>query len=110
MRPGLAFFLEKQLRDQLEVATREALVTLAQKTYERLLGHAVAGQVNPVGTAGEQTRDVEILRASFLVTRERTDHFMEEVRSNTDAADGLRCEWSGPWPPYSFAAGNNEDA
>jgi len=109
-RPGRAYFLERQLRDELEAATRQALVTLAQSAFDRVVGSALAGQVNPVGPVADAAGEVEILRAAFLVARDGAEHFDAEVRSAADASEGLRCECSGPWPPYSFAIGHAEAA
>ena len=109
-RPGRAYFLEQQLRDALDAATEQALSTQAQKVFDRLSGSAVAGQVNPLGPTADLVGEEEILRAGFLVARDGAAHFEEEVRSVADASVGLRCESSGPWPPYSFAAWNDEEA
>ena len=103
-RPGRAYFLERQLRDELESATRQALVTLAQGVFDRLSLAAVASQVGSAGPGAEADGEVEILRASFLVAREAAAHFDDELRAAADAGEGLRGECSGPWPPYSFAA------
>ena len=102
-RPGRLWFLERELRDQTEVATKLALVTLAQKTFDRLSICALQGQVSTSPRPTEPSGEVEILSASFLVKRASTEQFMEEVRVSTDATEGLRCECSGAWPPYSFA-------
>jgi hypothetical protein len=102
-RPGRAYFLERQLRDELEAATQQALVMLAQSAFDRLAATAVAGQVSPVASAADAAGEVEILRAAFMVARDGAERFEEQVRSVADASEGLRCECSGPWPPYSFA-------
>ena len=107
-KPGRAYFLERQLRDELEAATRQAQVALAQDVLDQLAGAAVAGQVSPIGPAAEAAGEVEILRAAFLVARDGLERFAEAVRAAADASEGLRCECSGPWPPYSFA--NVQDA
>jgi hypothetical protein len=109
-RPGRAYFLDRQIRDEVEAATREALVTIAQTAFDRLAEHAVAAQVNPAGPVPENAEETEILRASFLVSRDVAARFEEGVHSTVDAGEGLRCDYSGPWPPYSFAARDAEEA
>ena len=108
--PGRGWFLEQQLRGELEAVTDQALATLTQGALDRLSGCAAAGQVNRLGPAGSAREEVEILRASFLVSRDGAERFKEELRSSAGIIEGLRCEYSGPWPPYSFASRNDEAA
>ena len=108
-RPGRAYFLERQLREEMEGATRQALVALAQSAFDRLTAVAIAGQVNPIRTA-DSAREVEILRAAFLLARDDAERFDAELCSIADASEGIRCECSGPWPPYSFAVVDTEAA
>ena len=101
-RPGRAFFLDRQLEHELERATDRELVTAAQAAFEWIAGCAVAGQMNPPAPV-TNSAVTEILRASFLVPRDSAEQFEKRVRSSADADAGLHCEYSGPWPPYSFA-------
>jgi hypothetical protein len=109
-RPGRAWFLERQIRDELEAATTEALFTIAQQTYDRLGRSAVAGQVGLPAPGGDPAGEAEILRASFLVPRTGAERFVAEVRAGSAPAEGLRCECSGPWPAYSFAVLDGREA
>ncbi len=104
-RPGRAYFLERQLQDELAAVTEQALELMAETVYDRLASAAVAAQPTPVGTASDEAGEVEILRAAFLVARAGAERFEAELGDASDADAGLRCEHSGPWPPYSFAAG-----
>jgi hypothetical protein len=102
--PGRAYLLKRKLADEMVAITEEALNGLARTSYERLARFAVAGRSNPrsqraTGKAGEQ----EIFHASFLVQRANLAPFLEEVQRLGEEQEGLRCEYSGPWPPYSFA-------
>ena len=108
--PGRAYFLERQLREELEGATRQAMVTLAQGAFDRLTAAAIAGQVNPIGPAVDSAAEAEILRAAFLIAREDAERFDAALCSVADASEGLRCECSGPWPPYCFAVVDTEPA
>ncbi|MBI4317314.1 MAG: GvpL/GvpF family gas vesicle protein [Chloroflexi bacterium] len=100
-RPGRAYFLQHKLADLLAAATEQALSDLAQACYDHLSRLAVASQVGP--RAGTVRVQAEILRAAFLVSRPQVKVFIEEVRFFAEAHAGLRCQYSGPWPPYSFA-------
>jgi hypothetical protein len=103
-RPGRAYFLERKLATELAAATDQALDELAQAGYDRLVQSAQAGQISPSSrSALGDNAEVELLRAAFLVHRRGTDAFMRAVESFAADQAGVRCEQSGPWPPYSFA-------
>jgi hypothetical protein len=102
-RPGRLWFLERQLREVVDTATHDAFGTLAQKTFDRLTACAASGQIGSSARDASASGEVEILGASFLVKRDALEKFMDEVHNCTDATEGLRCESTGPWPPYSFA-------
>ena len=103
-RPGRAYFVERQLRDAIEAASEQALMTLAQDAFDALSRFAVAGQLSTIPQPSTPAADeVEIVRAAFLVRRENVELFTADVNSAGADDSGLRCECSGPWPPYSFA-------
>lgn len=109
-RPGRAYFLQRKLTDEIAVATEQALSDLAQAGYDHLVRCAVAGQVSPPARpADDSNGEIEILRAAFLLQRESRDTFLAELGSFAESQPGLRCEYSGPWPPYSFAGLTEED-
>lgn len=109
-RPGRAYFLERQLRDELESATAQQLVELARKAFDCLSSTAIAAQSSEsAGVAGAMD-EVEILRAACLVAGEGAASFEAQVGALADSSSGLRSECSGPWPPYSFAAPWHEAA
>jgi len=47
------------------------------------------------------------LRTAYLVDRELVDDFAETAERVGDELDGVTVACTGPWPPYSFAAGVN---
>lgn len=108
-RPGRAYFLEQEIRNELHAATELALSTLAQTTFERLAAYAVGARASQLSPRTDRVDNDEILRAAFLVKREAAEEFTEVVHAS-DTGNGLRCECSGPWPPYSFAAADDEEA
>jgi hypothetical protein len=109
-RPGRAYFLTQQLRAAVQAATRQEVVALAQRAFDRIADNAVAGTVNPVQRGAAPGKEEEILRASFLVARDRVERFEAAVVSCADTSPvaGLRGECTGPWPPYSFAVRDYE--
>jgi hypothetical protein len=108
--PGRAYFLQHKLDEERAAATEQALRELAQAAYEHLARWAVAGRVTPPARSTPDAHgEIEILRAAFLVRRASADTFLAEVRSCVEGRDGVRCEYSGPWAPYSFAVPSEED-
>jgi hypothetical protein len=108
--PGRAYFLQRELDEERVAATDEALRELAQAAYDRLAHWAVAGQVTPLPRSTPNARgEMEILRAAFLVRRTNADTFLAELRSCVEERDGVHCEYSGPWAPYSFAVPIQEE-
>jgi hypothetical protein len=91
-------------------ATDQALRELTQAAYEHLARAAVAGRVTqPARSTPDAHGEIEILRAAFLVRRANADPFLAALRSCVEGWDGVRCEYSGPWAPYSFAVPIEED-
>ena len=103
--PGRAYFLRRQLDEALATKTAHVVEEIALAAYQRLARLATDGVAErPAGPSGGADGDVEVLRAAFLVRRERSEEFVAEVRAGADDGRGGRCTYSGPWPPYSFAA------
>lgn len=108
--PGRAYLLKRKLADEMAGITEEAVNDLAQTKYKRLARFAVAGQVTPRSQrTADEAGEREILHATFLVRRANTASFLEEVQCQGEEQEGLRCEYSGPWPPYSFAELSREE-
>jgi hypothetical protein len=47
-----------------------------------------------------------VLNGAYLLETERADEFAEIVASVTGEHAALRADVTGPWPPYSFAEGD----
>lgn len=107
-RPGRAYFLQRKLADELAAATEQAMADLASAAYDHLIRWAVAGRVNPQQPPASDG-EVGILRADFLVRREAQDAFVAAAGTLVEARQELRCDYSGPWPPYSFAILNERN-
>ena len=103
-RPGAAFFLRRKLADALAAATEQSLSDIAQAGYDHLAALAVASRLSDRSGATIAGSDPEILRAAFLVWRSAEDAFIEGVQRFVAEREGVRCEYSGPWPPYSFVS------
>jgi hypothetical protein len=103
--PGRAYLLKRKLTETMTDITEQALNDLAQASYRRLACYAVAGQISPrPALEASSDNEHEVLHATFLVHRSRTDGFLREMHQVVQEQEGMRCEYSGPWPPYSFAS------
>jgi hypothetical protein len=109
-RPGRAYFLQRKLTHEVAAATEQAVGDLAQRAFEHLVPWAVASQVTPPTRPARDPSETEILRAAFLVRRESVERFVGEVRAVGEGPEAVRCAYSGPWPPYSFAVLSDEAA
>lgn len=109
--PGKAYLLKRQLANLLVEATGQSLADLARDAIEQLAYYAV--DVSVTGQprkAAKLDEEVEILRASFLVRRPESTTFFDTLLSFAEGNEGLRCEYTGPWPPYSFVESLEEPA
>lgn len=108
--PGRAYFLQRKLADELANAVDGVLDDLVGQAYAQFARHARAGQVSRhlagsrITQHDQKEAGVEILRAAFLVPRDSADAFIEDIRRFSESQSGLWSDYSGPWPPYSFAA------
>lgn len=110
-RPGRAYFLQRKLADELAAATDTALGETAQSAYEQLASQARASQISPLSPPRRSaTGAPEILRAAFLVARADAETFLQTAGSLGTSQDGIDLEYTGPWPPYSFAGPAQEES
>jgi hypothetical protein len=123
--PGRAYLLQRQLDEERAAAVEQVLRELPEAAYEHLALWAAASWPeatrgrSPRGGASRVTQparstpnaqgEIEVLRAAFLVRRAHADTFLAELRSYVQGRDGVHCEYSGPWAPYSFAVPIEEE-
>ena len=101
---GKAYLLKRRLADLEAEVARSSLDALAQAVHDALAPHALDGRTTlPPRRSITSGVGVELLRATYLVRREASAAFFAALAAAA-ARKGVRCEHSGPWPPYSFAA------
>lgn len=110
---GRAYLLERKLADELAVSAERLVDDLVDRAYDHMSRHTKARLLNR-RLAGARIRDnseqsAELAYATFLTPRASTDAFIADVRASAESQPGLWCEYSGPWPPYSFAAALGKD-
>lgn len=104
-RPGRAFFLRRKLSDTVAAETARAVAHLARAAYDRLARRAVSGRLDAQRRGSrDPDEEIEVLRAAFLVRSAEVHAFLEDFHRLVEGQRGLRGDFSGPWPPYSFAA------
>ncbi|HVE79514.1 MAG TPA: GvpL/GvpF family gas vesicle protein [Gemmatimonadaceae bacterium] len=100
---GLAF-VDERCEARVHIARRglngdpDDLATTAAESVRALRRGAVAAV--PLRADGRDERVV--MRAAFLVERERWAAFRELVASEQQRHAGLEFRQTGPWPPYDF--------
>jgi hypothetical protein len=123
--PSRSYFLQRKLDEERAAAVEHVLRELPQAAYEHLARWAAASWLeatrgrSPRGGASRVTQptrstpnaqgEIEVLRAAFLERRAQADTFLTELRSYAQGRDGVHCQYSGPWAPYSFAVPIKED-
>jgi hypothetical protein len=106
--PGRAWFLQRKLADVLSRATDETLRARAQEIFSALASLAIDSQLSPPVAADDGT--LPVLRGALLVQRVDLDDFLTLVEHVMSTHPELHCEYSGPWPPYSFVSSPEEHA
>lgn len=107
--PGTAYLMRR--REQLASAeqARRAAVEVADGVHLALSRMAEDARRHPPQDprlSGEAAWMV--LNGAYLVDRERVGEFADAVRVLADRHHAVRLELTGPWPPYSFAADEQE--
>jgi len=110
--PGQAFLLRKKRQARLAKIAGERLGDLLDETLGALEGELddVPFELLPAPPTGPATAApgplVLNLAALVAAARRTAFHSAVEKVSERFADDGLHFAVSGPWPPYSFAAGS----
>lgn len=96
-RLASTYFARMQLGRLVEQAMSEKADGYVRAIYDHLRDCAIASRHNkPIG-------DKMILNAAFLVERDKSSQFDQEVQELAQQYDGkLRFLYTGPWPPYNF--------
>ena len=102
--PGRAYLLRRKFARERVVVCERAMAELATAAHADLSAHAIAAEVSARGkSVPVSDSEIEILRASFLVSRPVIEAFFTACRAIGERTAGVRCEHTDPWPPYSFA-------
>ena len=97
---GVAYFYRHQIAEALRAALEAKADADYRTYYERITPYADDIVVNrPTSQTERQT----ILSLSLLVSKQKVAALGDEL-TPIAAQEGLEVRFTGPWPPYSFAA------
>lgn len=104
---GMAYFMESELKELLEEEMNMKLKKTQEDLFERFniyIEENRKGEILEREITGRS--ESMILNASYLIREEKIEDFkIEADRVNNELnAKGLSLEYTGPWPPYSFAS------
>jgi hypothetical protein len=110
---GQRYFQEQRLRAGVERQLRLRLKRIGQELAGDLSQLAAEFRQRRVLNRASTGRELDmVLNWAFLVPRRAVAAFQARLqRANRDySPEGLTFEYSGPWPPYSFAPGLHDEA
>ncbi|CAL9625368.1 hypothetical protein SUDANB120_05963 [Streptomyces sp. enrichment culture] len=105
-------YLRRRLKDRdVREASRTRAARTARDLHRELSRHAAAAVLHPPQDRRlSRAEGLHVLNAAYLVPAAGREAFLDAVPP-PDALDaGLRLEVTGPWVPYSFTAGADEEA
>ena len=109
--PGQRYLIERKLDAERKGEMREVTREIVESIASDLGGHALATVRPPIPRtdgADGASRGTMVLNAAFLVLPDALPEFQRTLTSLVERheANGLRFDFTGPWPPYHFVAGS----
>lgn len=104
--PGQRYLIERKLEGARRDAARSLASSRADAIHATLAAQSVAAARDAIPTAASDGSAV--LSAAFLVKRDALDPFRAALTAlvRETEPEGFRFAFTGPWPPYHFAAGS----
>jgi hypothetical protein len=108
--PGRRYLLLKKRDAMRAEELRSISRRMAHQLFERLESAAERARVVPVSAAEPGAARALTLQAAFLVPEEGFAGFQRAVSEAAHELGpvGFEVEFTGPWPPYHFAEGDDE--
>lgn len=98
--PGLAYFYQHKIAQAVKDEMEKRAAEDYRNIYEQLRAHTVDTQINKVKKLqGKQM----IMNLSLLVERDEVPA-LGEILGEVREEEGVEVRFTGPWPPYTFAA------
>jgi hypothetical protein len=106
LSPGKRYIEEQRLQKEAAKNVSGRLQVICRTLAEDLRQQSSGFEKRRILDLGEaKDGGTPIFNWAFLLPKNAVERFREQVRvaGESHAAEGLRLELSGPWPPYSFA-------
>lgn len=98
--PGIAYFYQHKMAEAVKHEMGKRAAEDYRNIYERLKAYAVDTHINKVKRLqGKQM----IMNLSLLVERDKVQA-LGEILGEVREEEGVEVRFTGPWPPYTFAA------
>ena len=98
--PGIAYFYQHKVAEAVKDKMEKRAAEDYRNIYEQLRAHAVDTHINKVKRLqGKQM----IMNLSLLVERDKVQA-VGEILGKVSEEEGVEVRFTGPWPPYTFAA------
>lgn len=108
-RAGAGSAYLRRRRDQLAASkdTRRSAMASTQTVHEQLSRLAAQARLHaPQAPQLTGSKEPMLLNAAYLLDDASRDTFAAAVAALAQEHPGIRLELTGPWPPYSFAGGD----
>jgi len=98
--PGIAYFYQHKIAEAVKDEMEKRAAEDYRNIYEQLRAHALDTHINKVRRLqGKQM----IMNLSLLVERDKVQA-LGEILGEIREEEGVEVRFTGPWPPYTFAA------
>lgn len=105
---GLAYLSRRRAQLTARESSRQAALAGARAIHAELSGRAAQARLHPPQSAQlSGDRMAMLLNAAYLLDASASAGFASAVAAAATAHPELRVELTGPWPPYSFAGGED---
>lgn len=101
--PGKAHFLRKKF----DVLVDKKIKLWSDSTSDKVFSclQEFSSYIQPLNLRLQEGPDVMFLNVACLLVKENIEEFKNKVQEllSSDDLKSTKCEFTGPWPPYSFA-------
>jgi hypothetical protein len=106
--PGQRYLLQRKLDERSKEELRSISMSIAAEIREELSKVALETATSPIPRVTTDAPGTMVLNAAFLIAPDELRAFQERLTSivSERQAHGFRFDFTGPWPAYHFALGD----